>query len=417
MSSAIVRAGVSPYRWLVLLLSWAAFTMTSVDRSTWGPASASVGESLAVPIAALGTFATAYYIGYVLSNLGGGYLVDWLGGRVVMSVSGIGAGLAMVLFGSTTSMAVGLSIQALVGLLAGVDFAAGLKLLATWFAPEKRGFAVGIFVTATSLGTVIANAVVPSLIISSGWESAYHYFGIVTIVIGVACAIFIRNGNAAATHDPAAAKRALPNVRPLLRNRNILLLGLAGFGGLWGTYGFVTWSNTLMVKGTGINPVDAGIVLVLFSGIAVGIKPIVGWIVDKLGIGLRLPIVAILGFFGVMLLVFGNLTSYTQFLWLAPLVGIGAYAYTPLTTAMIPLLAGHKVAGSAAGAVNAFWQLGSVTVPTVIGLVYAGTSGSFVAAFATLAAGPIIGALIAFFIREPRRDKSNHLEANVAEAA
>ena len=402
MTSTTTRMVVSPYRWLVLLLSWAAFTLTSVDRSTWGPASASVGESLAVPIAALGTFATAYYIGYVLSNLGGGFLVDWLGGRLVMSVSGIGAGLAMIVFGSTTSVAVGLAIQALVGLLAGVDFAAGLKLLATWFPVEKRGFAVGIFVTATSLGTVIANAVVPTLIINSGWGAAYHLFGAVTIVIGGACAIFVRNGNVT-THDQARVVRQLPNVRPLLRNRDLLLLGLAGFGGLWGTYGFVTWSNTLMTKGSGISPVNAGVVLVLFSGIAVGIKPIIGWIVDKLGIGLRVPTVILLAFFGVMLLVFGNLNSYTQFLWVAPLVGIGAYAYTPLTTALIPLLAGSKTAGSAAGAVNAFWQLGSVTVPTVIGLVYA-ANGSFVLAFATLAAGPIIGAVIAFFIREPRKN-------------
>ena len=37
-----------PYRWVVLLLSWAAFTMTAVDRATWGPAAASVGESLGV---------------------------------------------------------------------------------------------------------------------------------------------------------------------------------------------------------------------------------------------------------------------------------------------------------------------------------------------------------------------------------
>ena len=153
---------LSRYRWVILLMSWAAFTMTSVDRSTWGPASASVGESLAIPLAALGTFATAYYIGYVLSNLGGGVLVDWLGGRLILGVSGIGAGLFMFLFGSTTSFAMGLALQAALGLLAGVDFAAGLKLISTWFPAEKRGFAAGVFMTATSLGTVIANAVVPA---------------------------------------------------------------------------------------------------------------------------------------------------------------------------------------------------------------------------------------------------------------
>lgn len=56
------------YRWVVLVLCWLAFTMTSVDRSTWGPASVFVGEDLGVPLASLGVFATAYYIGYVCSN-------------------------------------------------------------------------------------------------------------------------------------------------------------------------------------------------------------------------------------------------------------------------------------------------------------------------------------------------------------
>ncbi|MFC3997427.1 hypothetical protein ACFOVU_15960, partial [Nocardiopsis sediminis] len=59
--------------------------------------------------------------------------------------------------------------------------------------------------------------------------------------------------------------------------------------------------------------------------------------------------------------------------------------------------------GSAAGAINAFWQLGSVTVPAVIGPVFAST-GSFFAAFAALAAGPLLGAVVALFIRERSTD-------------
>lgn len=414
MSTTTRVTNLSPYRWVILLVSWAAFTMTSVDRSTWGPASASVGESLAVPLAALGIFATAYYIGYVLSNLGGGVLVDWLGGRLILGISGIGAGFFMLLFGSTTSFAVGLALQAAVGLLAGVDFAAGLKLISTWFPAEKRGFAAGVFMTATSLGTVIANAVVPRIIVSSGWGASYHFFGAVTMVIGIVCLLIVRNGDAAKGADQP--KRELPDVRPLLRNRNLFLLGLAGFGGLWGTYGFVTWSNTLMVKGSGISPIDAGTVLVVFAAIAVFVKPAMGWICDKIGRGLRLPIVVILVFFSAMLVLFGSMNTYTGFLLVAPLLGIGAYAYAPLTAAMTPLLVGPRVAGSAAGAVNAFWQLGSVTVPLVIGIVYAAT-GSFLAAFAALAAGPLIGAVIAYFIREPARRQATHNELAPAQPA
>jgi nitrate/nitrite transporter NarK len=279
-----------------------------------------------------------------------------------------------------------------------VDFAAGLKMISEWFAVEQVGLASGIFMTATSLGTVIANAVVPSLILSSGWPASYHVFGSVTVVIGVLCFALVRS-----TAPRQGRRESLPDAAAVLRNRDLLLLGIAGFGGLWGTYGFVTWSNTLMVKGSGISPVRAGVVLVIFAGVAVVVKPVIGWVCDRLGLGLRLPIVAVLVYFAVILLIFGRLHTYTQFLWVAPLLGIGAYAYSPLTAALTPLLSGRRSAGSAAGAVNAFWQLGSVLVPAVIGPVFA-ASHSFALAFATLAAGPLLGAVIGYFVREPQAD-------------
>ena len=129
-----------------------------------------------------------------------------------------------------------------------------------------------------------------------------------------------------------------------------------------------------------------------------------------------MPTAAILLFFSAMLILFGNMSTYTQFLWVAPVLGIGAYAYAPLTAAMTPLLVGTKIAGSAGGAVNAFWQLGSVTVPVVIGIVYAAT-GSFVAAFAALAAGPLVGAIIAMFIREPRPEPNHRSDIVAAQPA
>ena len=397
----------SRYRWVVLTMCWAAFTMTSVDRSTWGPASASVSDSLAVPVAAIGIFATCYYIGYVASNAFGGFLTDWLGGRMILSITGLVAGSFMIVFGEIESITAGLIVQGIVGLFAGADFAGGLKLIATWFSPTQRGFAMGVFMTATSLGTVIANAVVPRMISTSGWRESYHLFGIVTVVISILCFILLRDRppghelERERTDRRPARTGSLPNLRPLLRNRDLLLLGITGFGGLWGTYGFVTWSNTLMVKANGIDPVDAGTVLVIFAAVAVAAKPMVGWITDLLRLGQRLPIIVILTVFGGTLLVFGTFSSLTQFLWCAPLLGLGAYAYSPLTAALTPVLAGKGLVGSAAGGVNAVWQLGSVAVPAVVGFVFQAT-GSFYAAFIVLAIGPFIGAATCCFIRPDR---------------
>ncbi|RSS76720.1 MFS transporter [Streptomyces sp. WAC06614] len=382
---------------MVLMLSWAAFTMTAVDRSTWGPASVSVGEHLGVSLAGLGVFATGYYVGYVISNACGGVLTDWLGGRVVLSATLFVAGGFMILFGTTSSIGLGIAFQACIGVFAGCDYSAGVKLISQWFRPAHRGLAMGVFMTATSLGTVIANAVVPSLIEASGWRASYYVFGIASMVVAVLCFVFLRNGT-----ETAAEPRQMPRLGPLVRNRDLVFLGLAGFGGLWGTYGFITWSNTLMVKGSGISPVEAGGVVAVFAVVAVLAKPLIGIATDRFCGGRRkMPTVVVLGSFVVTLLLFGTADSLTAYLWIAPFLGIAAYVYSPLMVALIPQLSGVRSAGSAAGATNAFWQLGSTVVPVVVGLVFLSTQ-SFLAAFAALAAGPLLGMLLMLAVREPR---------------
>ncbi|MEU4577555.1 MFS transporter [Nonomuraea sp. NPDC023979] len=382
------------YRWVVLLLCWASFTMTSLDRSAWGPAAVAVGEGLGVSLAGLGVFATAYYAGYVISNVAGGALTDRVGARAVLSGSLLVTGGGMLAFGSSRSAGAGIALQGLIGLFAGADYSAGLKLVATWFPGRERGTAVGVYLTATSLGTVIANAVVPRLIGAYDWQLSYRLFGIVSMAVAVACALFLRDGAAG-----QAGRAVRPDPRPLLADRDLLLLGLAGFGALWGTYGFVTWSNTLMIKGSGVDPVTAGTVVVMFAVVAVVCKPLVGLATDLMGKGRRRPAIGVLLYFVVALLVFGQLRTPAEFLVAAPFLGLGAYLYSPLLVAMVPDLAGVRLAGTAAGAANALWQLGSVTVPVVIGAVFQATD-SFGAAFAALAAGPLAGAVLLCFVRD-----------------
>ncbi|NUP28137.1 MAG: MFS transporter [Nocardia sp.] len=379
---------------MVLALCWAAFTMTSVDRATWGPAAGSVGDDLGVAVAGLGVFATTYYIGYVVSNAIGGFIADWIGARATVGVSILLSGGFMLAFGEADSHAMGLLFQACIGLCAGAEVGGGVKLITSWFVPQRRGFAMGIFMTATSLGLVVANAVVPRLIESHSWRTSYHLFGITSIAVGVLCLILLRPGPLVA-RTPSGGT---PNLRPLLRNRGLLLLALAGFGALWGTYGFITWSNLLMVKGVGIDPVRAGTVVVIFGAVAVFSKPLIGLVGDALGLSRRRLTIAILVAFAACLIVFSFATTATQFLWIAPFLGITAYIYSPVMMAMIPTLSGPELAGTATGGVNAFWQLGSTIVPAVVGLVF-GASGSFQLVFLVLAAGPCLAIVPMYFIR------------------
>lgn len=404
-SVAAKEVKLSGYRWVVLLAAWLSFTLTSVDRSTWGPASVFVGDSLGVPLASLGVFATAYYIGYVVSNAFSGFVSDAIGGRLVLTVSLFGAGVGMFFFGSTESAALGITIQAFVGFFAGADYSAGIRLITSWFRPKELGMAMGVFTTATSLGTAIANLVVPALIAKFSWHTSYHFFGLVSVVVAVGVFFLAKPGPLIESKvvDKGSSKK--PAVGSLAKNKDFLLTCLAGLGVFWGLYGFVTWSNALMIRGHEIDPVIAGYVVAIFSLCAIISKPVIGLVSDKLfGGGRKGPAMILFALFAVTLVIFGNLSTATAFLIAAPLLGISAYGWSPLLVSLVPRLVDSSVTGGASGLANATWQLGSVFAPMAVGAIFAATA-SFQAAFITLAAGPALGIIVLAFVHERKPAK------------
>ncbi|WP_410711370.1 MFS transporter [Brevibacterium sp. SIMBA_078] len=393
---------VSGYRWVILIAAWLSFTLTSIDRSTWGPASIFVADDLTVPLASLGAFATAYYIGYVASNALSGFLTDAFGGRIMLAVSLFGAGAAMFCFGSVKSAALGIAIQAVVGLFAGADYSAGVRLITSWFRTDKLGLPLGIFTTATSIGTAAANIVVPALIAQSGWELSYHLFGGISIVIAIALIFIVRSGPFLPKKEVGGEGRRGLALRPLAKNRNFILTCLAGFGAFWGLYGFITWSNTLMIKGYDLGSGTAGTVVAIVAISAIFSKPIIGFVSDRFFGGSRkAPSLILFALFAAALITFGNLSTATAFIIAAPFLGIVAYGWSPLLVSLVPRLVSGSVTGGASGLANATWQLGSVFAPLAVGAVFA-ASQSFNAAFLTLAAGPIVGIVFLAMVREQK---------------
>jgi sugar phosphate permease len=388
-------ARLDGYRWIILGLAWLTFFISFVDRLTWGNVSISVGQTLEIPVAALGAFVTAFYVGYVLANFIGGFGSDWFGPRAMLAGAITTLGVFTFLFSFTNSLAMGFALQILMGLAAGADYAACAKLIAAWFEKRSRGFAMGLFLTASSLGVVATNAIVPMMLQEISWSTLYQVLGTVTVMIGLASCALLRNSPNAAI----ASVTAPSDIGALFRNRDLMILAIAGFGAMWGTWGFAFWANALMIRGHGLSPVSAGFIVALVGVGAIAGKPLVGLISDWFGGIRKIPIIICLLSFCGMLLVFGVLTTELQFQLAAPFLGVVAFVYSPLLGAMVTEVAGLRRAGSATGITAGLWQMGSVIVPVAVGLVYQTTS-SFYMAFVTLAAGPLLGAICMFFVRE-----------------
>ncbi len=77
----------TPYRWLIVFLSLTTYTMSMVIRYTWPPLAPVVMPILHIPIDETGAYMSAFYLGYVLTQIPAGMLADRFGVRGLLTLS------------------------------------------------------------------------------------------------------------------------------------------------------------------------------------------------------------------------------------------------------------------------------------------------------------------------------------------
>src|SRR5258708_1021421 len=190
---AVATIATPAYRWVILFVAWLSFLLSFIDRLTWANVAVSVGGSLGLPVASLGIFVTAFYVGYVICNALGGIASDRVGGGMTLTGSMLLLGASTLMFSFTTSVLFGLVLQGLMGLAAGADYASSIKLIVAWFDRTSRGRAMGLLLIASSLGVTATNAVVPTLAANVGWQGVYRVLGVVTLAVGATAFLLFRD--------------------------------------------------------------------------------------------------------------------------------------------------------------------------------------------------------------------------------
>jgi len=310
----------------------------------------------------------------------------------------MGTGIFTAAFGITPTYWVGLALQFGMGFTTGADYAACIKIVTAWFPRELRGRALGLWFTSTSLGVVAANSAALALARNWGWRGSYEGLGALTVAVGIVGVFLLRDGPKDVEQRPQAAP-----IRALLQNRNLILVSLAGFGALWGTWGFAFSSNALMVKGAGMSQETAAAIVATFGIGGFFAKPLVGLASDWLGGRRKWPAIVSLAGFVIMLLTFGSIRSPWAFFVAGPLLGVTAFVYSPLLAAMVAESVPRASTGTASGFSNALWQLGGVLVPVTVGYAFSQTQ-SFTISFTVLAVGPLLGLLCLLGVREGKTD-------------
>src|SRR6185503_10263312 len=106
-----------------------------------------------------------------------GWFVDRFGPKIVVLVGGILVGIAWVMNGYASSLAVLYIAAAVGGIGAGAVYGTCVGNALKWF-PDRRGLAAGLTAAGFGMGSALTIIPIQAIIRSSGYESAFLYFGI-----------------------------------------------------------------------------------------------------------------------------------------------------------------------------------------------------------------------------------------------
>lgn len=161
------------------MLSFAlvATILNYIDRLAFNYLSAEGALRDLIPDDTFGYIGTAFFVGYMVSNLFSGFVIDKLGLR-------LGYACCMA-FWTTATILQSLAtlpfhfgiFRTLLGIGEAGNWPAAIKLTSEWFPAEERSTATGIFNSGAAVGAVIAPPLIAWLGSSFGWRPTFIIIG------------------------------------------------------------------------------------------------------------------------------------------------------------------------------------------------------------------------------------------------
>jgi NNP family nitrate/nitrite transporter-like MFS transporter len=324
-----------------------------------------------------------------------GALTDRFGGRVmfpIVSLATVVPVLYLGLFGHSSLAA--LLVGGFFLGIAGTAFAVGVPFVSAWFPPERRGFAVGVFGAGMG-GTAISALTTVKLVNAHSMQTPFVITAVVLTAYGALAALILRDAPGRTVPTEKLGRRMGDALALPITWQAAALYAIA-FGGY---VAFSVYLPTYLKNTYGLTPADASNRMAGFVVVAVLMRPVGGWISDRVRPG------TVLVFAFAVVAVDALIQSSTPDL--APLGTIVfltmAAALGTATGAVFALVAQRAPAakvGAVTGIVGAAGGLGGFVPPLVMGSIF-GHSGNYRTGLLALSAMAVLVLALAATLRRP----------------
>jgi len=167
----------------VLLCFFSTF-ICYIDRVNISVAIIPMAEQFGWSDTQRGLVLSSFFVGYLVTQVLGGWLAAKLGGKAVLGFGVLWWSLFTLLtpMSAMASFPILIATRIAMGLGEGVAFPATYNLLGRWVPLRERSRAAAFNLSAIPLGTLFAVTATPFIAVSFGWQAVFYAFGAVGFV-------------------------------------------------------------------------------------------------------------------------------------------------------------------------------------------------------------------------------------------
>lgn len=361
--NAYVGLALSTLLMIVCFMSW----------SNFAPLASQVGKIFHLTVSERTLLlATPVLLGSIM-RIPVGILSDKYGAKKVYLILCIFILIPLFMIPRVHSFGMLLFAALLVG-MAGTSFAVGVSYATVWFPARQQGLVLGI-VAMGNMGNAVAALTLPYISKGYGFDAVYNFLIILTVIFAVLFAIFCKE-------IPVDKSKTIRGALSVAKESNTWYLSLFYFL----TFGlFVAFTNLMPTFLTGLfhyDAVTAGLYSALFAGLCTLVRPLGGFIADKIRpMGLLQWVFIGITIFAIIL----TFSFNNENLFIASIVIIGLIAGlgNGIIFKMVPAVSTGNT-GAVTGFVGALGGLGGYFPPLIIGWIYNWT-GSYILGIVLLA--------------------------------
>ena len=394
----------SENRYVVFFFLYIGFCISYIDRSAIGLALPSISKDFNLAPTEMGVVISAFFIGYSIMQIPGGWLSDRFGSKTVILI----ALTLWSIFTFTTGMASTLSgllfLRFVFGLCEGPYAGSCYRAIAEYFPRELRPqFTTGIL-SSNYIGSAIAPLVIVPLILWFGWRGMFQVLGVVGLVYVFFYAIFVRQSK---PKEETSGDKGSKNryFLQLMKFSLIWKLVLCAFCISCINKGLDAWMPTYLIAERGINLKAVGYLTPIPFMASFASSAICGWVMNKYFDKKENWLIVICS---TMTAIFLFLMYHAETIFWVVVFQCGVYFFKAciLATAVAIVLkiVTGAIAGSASTLVNMGGQVAGFVSPMIMGYLVYAFNGSFNAVFYYLIGVASVCALSALLIPKRKED-------------